>query len=125
MFGTVTSPVPVKRYQSIPVRDMHLPSKFGKLSFSTRRNMTDRQNHMILSILCHNTWGGMHLDTLDEMYLLSKFSDCTSFRKGDVLDCQSHVTMWLWRHYHLLRNVTVEDSSLTDARLSKFGGFWP
>ena len=53
MFGTVTSPVPVKRYQSIPVREVNLASKFGTCSFSTRRNKTDNQNHMILSILCH------------------------------------------------------------------------
>ena len=59
------------------------------------------------------------------MYLLSNFRHCTSFRKGDVLDCKSHMTTYLCRHYHLLGIATVEDSSLKDTRLFKFGGFCP
>ena len=53
MFGTVTLPVPVKKWLSISLREVCLHSKFGKLSSLTRRNMTDKQNHMTMSILCH------------------------------------------------------------------------
>ena len=53
MFGTVTLPVPVKNWLSISLREVCLHSKFGKLSSLTRRNMTDKQNHMTMSILCH------------------------------------------------------------------------
>ena len=53
MFGTVTLPVPVKHWLSISLRELCLHSKFGKLSSSTRRNMADKQNHMIMSILRH------------------------------------------------------------------------
>ena len=54
MFGTVTSQVPVKRYQSVPVREVNLAYKFGTRSYSTSRNLTDKQNHMILAISCHH-----------------------------------------------------------------------
>ena len=53
MFDTVILPIPVKNWLSISLREVCLHSKFGKHSFSTRRNMTDKQNHMIKSILCH------------------------------------------------------------------------
>ena len=53
MFGTVTLPVPVKNWLSISLRELCLHSKFGRLSSSTRRNMADKQNHMIMSILRH------------------------------------------------------------------------
>ena len=53
MFGTVTLPVPVKNRLSISLLQVCLPSKFGKLSSLTTRNMTDKQNHMTISILCH------------------------------------------------------------------------
>ena len=53
MFDTVTLPVPVKNRLSISLREVCLHSKFGKLSSLTRRNMTDKQNHMTMSILCH------------------------------------------------------------------------
>ena len=51
MFGTVTLPVPVKNWLSISLRELCLHSKFGKLSSSTMRNVADKQNHMIMSIL--------------------------------------------------------------------------
>ena len=53
MFGTVTLPVSVKNWLSISLREVCLHSKFGKLSFLTRKNMTDKQNHMTMSILLH------------------------------------------------------------------------
>ena len=53
MFGTVALPLPVKNRLSISLREVFLHSKFGKLSSLTRRNMTDKQNHMTMSILCH------------------------------------------------------------------------
>ena len=53
MFGTVTLPVPAKNRLSISLREVCLHSKFGKLSSLTSRNMTNKQNHMIMSILCH------------------------------------------------------------------------
>ena len=53
MFGTVTLPVPVKKWLSISLWEVCLHSKFGKHSSSTRRNMADKQNHMIMSILRH------------------------------------------------------------------------
>ena len=53
MFGTVTLPVPVKNWLSISLREVCLHSKFGKHSSSTRINMVDKQNHMIMSILRH------------------------------------------------------------------------
>ena len=53
MFGTVILPVPVKNWLSISLRAVHLLCKFGKPSSSRRRNMTDKQNHMTMSILWH------------------------------------------------------------------------
>ena len=53
IFGTVTLPVTVKNWLSISLWEVCLYSKFGKLSSLTRRNMTDKQNHMTMSILCH------------------------------------------------------------------------
>ena len=57
MFGTVASPVPVKKYPSIPLSEVFLLSKFGKCSDSASRNMTDKQNQMI-------TCGRSHLYSL-------------------------------------------------------------
>ena len=53
MLSTVTLPVLVKNWPSIPLWEVYLLSKFGKLGSSTSRNMTDKQNHMIMSILCY------------------------------------------------------------------------
>ena len=53
MFGTVALPVPVKNRLLISLQVVCLHSKFGKLSTLTWRNMIDKQNHMTMSILCH------------------------------------------------------------------------
>ena len=53
VFGAVALPVPVKKRISISLRQVYLLSKFGKRSSSTRRNVTNKQNHMTMSILCH------------------------------------------------------------------------
>ena len=53
MFGTVALPVPVKNRLLISLQVVCLHSKFGKLSSLTWRNMIDKQNHMTMSILCH------------------------------------------------------------------------
>ena len=53
MFRTVTLPVPVKNSLLISLREVCLHSKFGEHSSSTRRNMADKQNPMIMSILRH------------------------------------------------------------------------
>ena len=49
----MTLPVSVENWLSISPWEMCLRSKFGKLSSSTRRNMGDKQNHKIMSILRH------------------------------------------------------------------------
>ena len=49
----VILPIPVKNWLLISLREVCLRSKFGKHSSSLRRNMTDKQNHMIKSILRH------------------------------------------------------------------------
>ena len=61
MFRTVTSPVPVKSYQPIPLWEVYLLSKFGKCSILTSRNMTYKQNHKTKSILCHQHLRGIPL----------------------------------------------------------------
>ena len=53
MFGTVALPVSVKNRLLIFLREVCRHSKFGKITSSTRRNMTYKQNHMTMSILCH------------------------------------------------------------------------
>ena len=84
MLCTVTLPAPVKERRSIPLREVYLLSKFGKGSSSTSRNMTDNMS---------STPPDDCPETLyQKMYLLSQFCDCTCFRKGDVLDCESHGT---------------------------------
>ena len=53
MFHTMTLPVPAKKCLSIPLREVYLLSKFDKRGSSTSINMADKQNHMTMSILCH------------------------------------------------------------------------
>ena len=95
MFGTVTSPVPVKKCPLIPLWEVYLLSKFNKRSSLTSRNMADKQNHMIMSIFCHqHLWRIVlrlftkrciycssfttvpHLEK--EMYLIGKFTGLCS-----------------------------------------------
>ena len=84
MFCTVTLPVPAKKSRFIPLREMYLLSKFGKHSSSTSRNMTDNMSSTLVDDCAETLY--------EKMYLLSQFCDCASFRKGDVLDCESHGT---------------------------------
>ena len=84
MVDTVTLPVPAKKYPSIPVREVHLLSKFRKRSSSSSGNMTDNMSSTPADDCAKTLY--------EEIYLLSKLCDYTSFREGDVLDCQSHGT---------------------------------
>ena len=84
MFCTVTLPVPAKKLWSIPLREVYLLSKFGKRSSLTSRNMTDNMSSTPVDNCAETLY--------EKMYLLSQFCDCTCFRKGDVLDCESHRT---------------------------------
>ena len=73
MFCTVTLPALVKKGQSIPLQEVYLLYQFGG------RNMTDNMS----STLADNCPETLY----QKMYLLSQFCGCTSFRKGDLLDC--------------------------------------
>ena len=123
MFGTVALLVPVKNWLSIPLREMYPLSKFGKRSSSTRRNMTDKQNLMIMSILCYQH--------LRRIAFTKRCVCCLSFVTVPPLEkemclivkdtwlrsCGVTITrggMFLWRK-----------SSLNGVRLSKFGGCCP
>ena len=126
MFGTVALPVPVKNWLSITLREMYLLSKFGKLSSSTSRNMTDKQNHMIMSILCYQ-----HLRRIAFRFFTKRYACCLSFMSEPPLEKEMCLTvkvtwlsscdvtincggMFLWRKF-----------SLSGVRLSKFGACCP
>ena len=125
MLGTVVLPVPVKNWLLISLWEMHLLSKFGKLSSLISRNMTDKQNHMIMSIL--------HCVILRIAFRLftKRCVCCLSFMTVPPLEkeiclivkvmwlhsCDVTITcggMFLWRKF-----------SLSVVRLSKFGSCCP
>ena len=73
MFCTETLPAPVKISRSIPLQEVYLLFQFGS------RNMADNMS----STLADNCAETLY----QKMYLLSEFCGCTSFRKGDLVDC--------------------------------------
>ena len=84
MSRTVTLPVPVKNWLSVPLREVHLLCKFGKPSSSRRRNMTDKQNHITMSILCHQ-----HLQRITLRHFTKRCICCLSFMTVPPLEKES------------------------------------
>ena len=84
MLGTVILPVTVKKWLSISLREVHLLCKFGKPSSSRGRNMTDRQNHMTMLILCHQ-----HLRRIALRHFTKRCICCLSFMNVPPLEKES------------------------------------
>ena len=87
MSRTVTLPVPVKNWLSVPLREVHLLCKFGKPSSSRRRNMTDQQNHITMSILCHQHLRRIHVSFMTVPPLEKESSGSASVYK--IFHCLS------------------------------------
>ena len=84
MFGTVTLPVPVKSWLSIPLLEVHLLYKFEKRSSSRRGNMNDKQNRLTMSILCHQ-----HLRRIALRHFTKRCICCLSFMTIPPLEKES------------------------------------
>ena len=101
MSRTVTLPVPVKNWLSVPLREVHLLCKFGKPSSSRRRNMTDKQNHITMSILCHQHLRMIHVSFMTVPPLEKESSGSASVYK---IFAAEHVAWFtfsssLWRQF--------------------------
>ena len=126
-FGTAILSATVKKWLLIPLQEMYLLSKFGRCSSSTSRNMTDKQNHMTMPILCHQQLRRIPLRLFTkryicflvfltvtplekEMCLIVKVTWLNGFKVGIIGG-----RVFLWRIF-----------SSSGVRLSNFGGccFW-
>ena len=99
MFGTVTLPVPVKSWLSIPLLEVHLLYKFEKRSSSRRGNMNDKQNRLTMSILCHQ-----HLRRIALRHFTKRCICCLSFKTVPPLEKRS---TWLSKSRDYLPNVSI------------------
>ena len=126
MFGRVALAVPVKNWLLIPLREVYLLSKFGKCSSSTSRNITDKQNHITMSILCHQ-----HLQRIALRLFTKRCICCLSFVTVPPLEKEMHlIVKIMWLHSC---DITIicggvflwRIFSVNSVQLSKIGGYCP